>query len=160
MKKINLKELSDLISEVDYVNPSSYPILFSVFNTESMDIVSYEVGFGRCYDDEEASELFNKALGLDDELQYLAKIDDSYIHEGIFEESYLDVQDPDCMIYEEIGKMIEKKCNINEKTEIRLHQIYSFNGDKRDITYDLLDEIVIKKMEELIKSNNSVNQPD
>ena len=155
MKKINLKELSDLISEVDYVNPSSYPILFSVI-TESRGIVSYEVGLGRCYD--KASELFNEALGLDDELQYLAKIDDSY-DEGIIEESYLDVQDPDCMIYEEIGKMLEKKCNINEKTKIMLHQRGSFSGEEREITYDLLDEIVIKEMEELINSNNSVNQP-
>lgn len=157
MKKINLEELQDLVSEVDYISPSSYPILFSVINTETMDVVSYEVGLGKCYD--KASELFNEALGLDGELQYLAKIDNSY-DEGIIEESYLDVQDPDCMVYEEIGKMLEKKCNINEKMKIMLHQRDSFTGEEREITYDLLDESVIKEMEELIKNNNSVNPLD
>ena len=149
MKKINLKELLDLVSDVDYICPSSYPILFSVINTESMNTVSYEVGLGKGYD--KASELFNKAFGLDEELQYLAKIDNSR-DEGIREESYLDIQDPDCMTYEEIRKMLEKKCNINEKTEIILYQKDSFGGEEREITYDLLDEGMIKEMEELIKS--------
>ena len=64
------------------------------------------------------------------------------------------------MVYEEIGKMLEKKCNINEKMKIMLHQRDSFTGEEREITYDLLYESVIKEMEELIKNNNSVNPLD
>ena len=151
MKKINLKELQDLVSGVDYISPLSYPILFSVINTKSKYIVSYEVGLGKSYD--KASELFNNAFGLDEELQYLAIVDNSR-DEGVYEESYLDIQDPDCMVYKEIGEMLKKKCNINEKTIIVLHQRDSFSGDERKITYDLLSEDVIKEMEKQIEYNS------
>ena len=156
MKKLNLKELQDLVSEVDYISPLSYPILFSVINTESKDLVSYEVGLGRSYD--KASDLFNNALGLDGDLQYLAIVDNS-CDDGVYEESYLDVQDPDCMVYEAIGEMLRKKCKIDdEKTIIVLHQRDSFSGDGRGITYDLLSEGVIKEMEELIDNSDLIEE--
>ena len=157
MKKIILKELQDLVSEVDYINSLSYPILFSTINTESKDIISYEIGIGKS-SDEKVSDLANEAFGLDDELQYLSVVDNS-CDDGVCVKSYLDIQDPDCMDYNEIEKMLKQKCNIDEKTIIVLHQRDSFSGSERSITYDLLGKDVIRELEERIEyiSKNSLD---
>lgn len=151
MKKINLEDLEKLVSEVDYICPSSYPILFSIINAKSKDmIVSFEVGLGKCYD--KTAELTNEAFGLDDELQYLAIVDNP-CDDRVCVKSYLDIQNVDCMAFSEIEGMLKKKCNIDKKTIIVLHKRHTFSEYKRTITYDLLSEDVIKELKEQIEYN-------
>lgn len=117
MKKINFNELCDLVAHVDYLWENTFPINFSVDGTE------YLVGIGN-YDcgDGTGDEL--GVFGLTEELQYLMRFNDDGKSE------YIDVQDPDQMVYEEIVEMLKKQCNITDNSEICLYDVTSFDGSQ------------------------------
>jgi hypothetical protein len=156
MKKIiTFKELHRLVSEIDYINDESYPVSFTV------DGIKYRAGIGPyCLDDltnvaedcnEEDKEHYSYFrdffYGYDDEVQYLSRIED----EEIQEEYVLDVQDPDDMAFDEIGKMLKKCCSITETSNIQLHTNSSFNGNQYGVWWMELSDDVIEKEKECVK---------
>ena len=142
MKKISFKELCRLVSEVDYINPSSYPINFIANGDE------FCVGIGK-FDATTAKlkkqDVKNFFGCLTDELQYLLRFDYNENDDEVIG-TYIDVQDPDNMIYNEIVSMLQKQCNINEKSLIYLYEDESFDGSQDYIIkYDELSEEVLFK---------------
>lgn len=118
-KEISKKELFGLITNIDYTDPKTYPIRFSVKNGK--DIMYYESGIGEGLLD-----------GYIAEPQYLIDVDNSaFINEGIYDKNeILDYQDPDDMEYADIFEMITDKCDLNEDSVITLYEDISFNGTK------------------------------
>lgn len=114
MKKITFNELCDLVSNVDYINPKSYPIIFDVDNVE------YYVGIGDFVNDTGKDTDINFG-GLTEELQFLMSFYNDIA-------SIRDVQDPDIMTYEDIVSMLKKQCNITDNSEIYLYDYESFDG--------------------------------
>lgn len=136
MKKITFDELCQLVSEVDYLCPNTFPISFDV------DGVEYCVGIGSFDDCGTEDDVENIFCGLTDELQYLIKF--SVDEEAII----LDVQDPDNMVYNEIVSMLKKQCNITDNSEIYLYKDESFDGSQSYIVeWDCCsDEIKYKEL--------------
>lgn len=120
MKKISFKTLHNLVSEVDYINPESYPITFTV------DDRRYEIGIGNWWG-EDADEEFNERMDY-----YMCTEDIQFLVEFFEDEDkpmmLLDIQDPDMMEYNQIGTMLKKKCKITSKSEIFLDVERSFDG--------------------------------
>ena len=139
MKKITFNKLCDLVSKVDYINPFSYPIHFDI------DDVEYCVGIGS-FDTigakKEGYDVENFFGGLEDELQYLLKITNT--DEDILC-TFVDVQDADAMIYNDIVTMLKKQCNITKGSKIYLYDDISFNGTEECISYESLSEEIIYK---------------
>ena len=105
-KKITFKELQDFVANIDYIDEESYPINFKV------DGNSFSCGI--------CDEIYSHGESLDynREGQYLLNSNGDC----------LDLQDPDMMIYDEIGNMLKEKCNITDTSTIILLK-GSFNGD-------------------------------
>lgn len=105
-KKITFKELQDFVANIDYIDEESYPINFKV------DENSFSCGI--------CDEIYSHGESLDynREGQYLLNSNGDC----------LDLQDPDMMIYDEIGNMLKEKCNITDTSTIILLK-GSFNGD-------------------------------
>ena len=71
--------------------------------------------------------------------------------------SFLDAQDSEVMVYDEIEKMLKKKCNITDNSKIYLDEDNSFNGFERTIykgetSYMLKDEMI-----KTYEKNNNTN---
>lgn len=132
MKKITFEDLCRLVSEVDYINPYSYPIVFEV---EGVDF-EFCVGIG---------DLYHKESGdLIQDLQYLL----GFPSNGE-DCTFFDVQDPDMMIYEEIVSMLKKQCNANEDSIIWLYDEESLNGAQ---LYDINWNECSKEVKEKFKN--------
>jgi hypothetical protein len=151
-EKITFETLHQLVSEVDAYNNETYPISFTV------DGVKYRAGIGdynlETLTDEDNTEDLKEYEDYKDffnfdrtELQYLSRVDDEEEFNGAAGcECVLDVDDPDTMIFENIGEMIKKCCNITESSDIRLYPNHSFNGHQFGIFwFELSDEIVEKE---------------
>lgn len=120
MKKISFKTLHKLVSEVDYLWDETYPITFKV------DDRNYEIGIGEYCgydDDEQFIEKCDYYLGYIQDIQYLTEYPEDSMGK------VLDMQDPDMMVFEEIGEMLKKKCKINPNSKIYLDINRSFNGN-------------------------------
>lgn len=117
MKEITFNELCRLVSEVDYLYPSSYPINFEVGDAE------YCVGIGD-FVNNTGKDIDINIDGLTEGLQYLIKfhLDDEAV--------ILDAQDPDNMVYGEIVSMLKKHCGITDDSKIYLYEEDSFNGEQ------------------------------
>ena len=80
--------------------------------------------------------------------QYLVEITD--INDMIL----LDLQEPDSMVYDEIGRMLKEKCGINENSKIYLH-IYDEetedDGERMSLDYMTIEESLKKKLDDLLK---------
>ena len=155
MEKITFNDLHRFVSLVDYINPRSYPISFTV------DSVKYRAGIGPyCLDDldntsedcdEDAKEHYayfpDFFYGYDNEVQYLCRIDSGDDFDGAGgDECVLDACDPDDMSFHEIGDMLKKYCNITDSSEILLSTENSFNGNQYGVWWmELSDEVIAKE---------------
>lgn len=130
MKTITFKQLCRLVSKVDYLCPDSYPINFAPENGNG----EYKVGIGYLDTSDTTDDIEGVFCG-ERELQYLAKWDE--VNDGLVL-TFMDVQDPDNMIYGEIVEMLKKHCNINENSKIYLYddEYESFNGEQECIFWD------------------------
>ena len=117
MKEITFNELCRLVSKVDYLYPSSYPINFEVGDAE------YCVGIGD-FVNNTGKDIDVDIDGLTEELQYLIKfhLDDEAV--------ILDVQDPDNMDYVGVVSMLKRHCGITDDSKIYLYEEDSFNGEQ------------------------------
>ena len=154
MKKIDFNELSRLISNIDYLNSDSYPIIFSIINKETDNIETFEAGIGNwegADNDIIIDTLIDKAFGTQRELQYIARIDN--MGEDTETICYLDLQDSDCIEANEIDDMLKEKCHLSEynlgKLIIILHQTNSFNGIEESIFDHQLSELVVDDLKKL-----------
>lgn len=151
-EEITFDELHRLVSEVDYINDESYPIVFSV------DGVKYRAGIGPyCLDDfhnvtedcddddkEHFSYFTDFFYGYDNEVQYLSRIED----EEIVNEYVLDACDPDGMSFKGIGEMLKKCCEITDSSKICLSTNKSFNGNQYGVWWmELSDEVIAQEKE-------------
>ena len=150
MKTITFDELHKLTANVDYLYPNTFPIKFKVDN------VRYCIGIGY-FDDDAANECdfdcTDFFYGYENEIQYLSQIDNKY------EETILDASDSDNMVFDEIGDILKKCCNITENSKIELYERGCFNGRIYCVYWaDLSDEVVEKerKLIEEIKEEWSV----
>ena len=142
MKKITFNELCDLVSKVDYINSNSYPINFVANGDEfCVGIGMFDTALAKV----RKQDIENFFCGLEDELQYLLRFDYDEENDELCG-TYLDVQDPDNMVYDDIVSMLQKQCNINEKSLIYLYEDESFDGS-RDymIKYEELSTEVLFK---------------
>lgn len=99
-KRINFTYLQYLVSDIDYILDCTYPVIFTV------DGKRFACGITDTYIEQ----------------QYLATLDDN----GWMKE-ILDLRDPDSMIYENVGRMLKKKCGIKADSKIWLNP-NSFSG--------------------------------
>lgn len=125
MKKVSFEELCDMVAHVDYLWEDTFPIYFKVDNTE------YIVGIGNYDCGDDTGDDYG-VFGITEELQYLARFEPDVDSEGdtIYIPRYLDVDDPDKMVYGEIVEMLRKQCNITEDSEIGIFEDESFNGSQ------------------------------
>lgn len=145
MKKISLKELQDLVANVDYLLNESYPIAFTVINGNNK--LNYEVGIGQWEEDngiDDWNEIIETVFPCSEGIQYLCLMETNT--DNVF--SFLDTQDADDMVYDEINDMLKRKCNITDDTEIYLDEDNSFNGNERTIYEDEISQILRKEIEE------------
>ncbi len=153
MKKIDFNELSRLISNIDYLNSDSYPIVFSIINKETDNIETFEAGIGNwegAENDIIIDTLIDKAFGTQRELQYIARIDN--MGEDTETICYLDLQDPDCIEASDIDDMLKEKCYLSEYNLgklIVLHQINSFSGIEESIFDYQLSGLVVNDLKKL-----------
>ena len=157
MEKITFKKLHDLVASVTVLFEKSYPIRFSI--TNGNNTLHYEVGIGEWYEsmDEEWNDMVHDLFPYPIKVQYLSLCCGDNPNE-VF--SFLDTQDSEVMVYEEIEKMLKKKCNITDKSKIYLDEDNSFNGfertiDKGETSYMLRDEM-IKRYEKNINVNDKI----
>lgn len=147
MIKSNLKEIVDLIANIDYCFEQTFPVRFKV------DGKTYEAGL--CYFDwghiddvhgkhaKKIKKQIMKFCGICEtpffECQYLAEINDC----GGLE--VLDLQDPDAMVYSEIAAMIGKLCGADRTSIITLDKRKSFKGGYEICSsYNISDSLFIK----------------
>ena len=121
-KKIDFTRLHNLVSNVDYIDETSFPVVFSVNGKEFV-------------------------CGLDsvNEQQFLAAVDDN----GSF--IVIDLQEPDDMVFDEIGRMLKEKCHITplDYEKIWLNSNISFTG----VRHLLINEI--KRYKKTIEKENN-----
>jgi hypothetical protein len=164
-KKITFDELHRMVSKIDYINKSSYPIAFTVdgvkyrtgigsFNTDDSDIY-YEN-----YGDTLTEDYF---YGYANEMQYLSRID-NYDEDASFEcvdEYVMDAQDPDDMEFNAIGEMLKRCCGITESSDIKLCVNHSFNGKQYDVFWmDMDRDILIKERENIARWKAELEEDD
>lgn len=110
-KRIDFNELHRLVANVDYIDPTSFPLFFSVN------------GHRYCC-----------GIEGNGEQQYIAEVFpliDMWL--------IIDWQDPDNMEWDRIGEMLKKKCLIDEahSNKIWLNTVHSFSGKRFDLDKDL-----------------------
>lgn len=147
MKKISFEELCDLVADVDYLWENTFPIYFKVDNTE------YIAGIGNYDCGDDTGDDYG-VFGITEELQYLARFEPEIDKEGdtLYIPRFLDVDDPDDMIYDDIVEMLKKQCNITENSEIVIFEESSFDGTQNYIEWayftDDAKNKALKKYEE------------
>ena len=148
MKKISFEELCDLVAHVDYLWENTFPIYFNVDSTEYVA----GIGYYDCGDD--TGDPFG-VFGITEELQYLARLEPKIDKEDntiSFLVSFLDVDDPDDMTYDDIVEMLKKQCNITEKSKIEISNKYCFDGTQKYIKWSYFTDDAknkaLKKYEE------------
>ena len=151
MRKITFKELQYLVTNVDYLVNESYPIVFTVVNGNNK--LKYEVGIGQWEEDngiDDWNEIIETVFPYSQDIQYLCLIETNT--DNVF--SFLDTQDADTIVYDEINNMLQRKCNITDDTEIYLNEDNSFNGNERTIYEDEISQIVRNEIEDKYKTIN------
>lgn len=133
MKKISFKKLHELVAEIDYICPESYPVRFEV------DGRTFMAGIGNWMSkkNNEFTELIEEKIGLLTDLQYVLNYDVS---------EFVDLQDPDAMDFNEIETMLKKKCKITGKSIIMLDEDESFDGELLDIYKEGLSQELINSL--------------
>lgn len=113
-----------MVSKIDYLWDNSFPVNFCVVNNGER--VKFECGI---------TNSFNFEGKFYDEYQYLFR--EIKMPNGRKHHSFIDLQDPDCMVFEEIGNMLRKKCGINDESVIYLYD-KSFSGQHKNIDDGIL----------------------
>ena len=133
MEKITFKKLHDLVASVTRFVEKTYPIRFSVINGNNT--LHYEVGLGEWYEimDYEWCDMIHYLYPYPIKVQYLSlccgdKPNDVF--------SFLDAQDSENMVYDEIEKMLKKKCNITDNSKIYLDDEIKELKQKYGVTYE------------------------
>ena len=137
MKQITFKELQDLVANIDYIDDESYPVKFSVVNSEGCPIGTknkFECGIPGHF--EVDGEVF-------DEQQYFEVNVLNHSHKFI-----IDLQEPDEMVYEGIGDMLKRYCRINDSSKIYLYDKSSFTGKRKQIDGKDAPENFVAKVRE------------
>lgn len=60
----------------------------------------------------------------------------------------LDLQDPDAMVFEQIGEILKKKCNITEYSDILL---YKYEPEEDEVVDEERLNLAFYKMDEILK---------
>lgn len=154
MEKITFKKLHDLVANVTDIFEETYPIRFSVNNGNNT--LHYEVGIGEWYEteDNEWNNIVNYLYPYPMKVQYLS-LCCSDNPNNVF--SFLDAQDSEDMVYDEIGKMLKKKCNITDNSKIYLDEENSFNGLERTIDEEETSQMLRDEMIKTYEMNNNDN---
>lgn len=138
-KKISFEELNKLVSNIDYVGGFEY-MEFIVRNDKKERVFCAGIG---CFWGENQYEQI-----VSEEPQYLVESTD------IYDMVLLDLQEPDLMVYDEIGRMLKEKCGINENSKIYL-RIYDEetedDGERMSLDNMTIEESLKKKLDELLK---------
>lgn len=138
-KKISFEELNKLVSNIDYIGGFEY-MGFIVRNGKKERV--FCAGIGCFWEDNQYEQIVSE------DPQYLVEITD--INDMIL----LDLQEPDSMVYDEIGRMLKEKCGINENSKIYLH-IYDEetedDGERMSLDYMTIEESLKKKLDDLLK---------
>ena len=123
MKKINFKQLCDLVANIDGLFESSYPVHFKVMNGNNVQY--YECGL--CDMSKEYVDTIYDGKFIDGEyLQYLS----NDIHKDMACDVFLDVQQEDMMEYNNICDILRSNCDIDDNSKIYLYAD-SFSGAYR-----------------------------
>lgn len=154
MEKITFKKLHDLVANVTDIFEETYPIRFSVNNGNNT--LHYEVGIGEWCEseDEEWNDMINYLYPYPMKVQYLSLCCSDNPND-VF--SFLDAQDSDDMVYDEIEKMLKKKCNITDNSKIYLDAENSFNGLERTIDEGETSQMLRDEMIKTFEMNNNPN---
>ena len=152
MEKITFKKLHDLVANVTDIFVDTYPISFSVNNGNNT--LHYEVGIGEWCESEdyEWNNMVNYLYPYPMKVQYLSLCCSDNPND-VF--SFLDAQDSEDMVYDEIGKMLKKKCNITDNSEIYLDEENSFNGLERTIDEEETSQMLRDDMVKTYEMNNN-----
>lgn len=136
-KKISFEELNKLVSNIDYIGGFEY-MEFIVRNGKKERTFCAGIG---CFGGDNQYERI-----VSDEPQYLVESTD------ITDVVLLDLQEPDSMVYDEIGRMLKEKCGINENSKIYL-RIYDTEDDGERMLLDdmTIEESLKKKLDDLLK---------
>ena len=137
-KKISFEELNKLVSNIDYIGGFEY-MEFIVRNGKKERV--FCAGIGCFWED-------NQYVQISEVPQYLVESTD--INNMVL----LDLQEPDLMVYDEIGRMLKEKCGINENSEIYL-RIYDEetedDGERMSLDDMTIEESLKKKLDDLLK---------
>lgn len=138
-KKISFEELNKLVSNIDYIGGFEY-MEFIVRNDKKER--AFCAGIGCFWGENQYEQIVSE------EPQYLVESTD------IDNMVLLDLQEPDLMAYEEIGRMLKEKCGINENSKIYLH-IYNEetedDGERMSLDDITIEESLKKKLDDLLK---------
>lgn len=137
-KKISFEKLNTLVSNIDYIGGFEY-MEFIVRNGKKERAFCAGIG---CFWDNNQYEQISEVP------QYLAESTD--INNMVL----LDLQEPDLMAYDEIGRMLKEKCGINENSKIYL-RIYDEetedDGERMSLDDMTIEESLKKKLDDLLK---------
>lgn len=134
MRKISFEELCKLVAHIDYIDSSSYPVSFVVNNKGKAPRV-FECGIGEA----DNNVWFCNAFGGETELQYMLSEKDGIV----------DLQDPDCMVFDDICEMLKTKCKIGAESEILLNDDISFDSEELYINERLFSDELKKELEDI-----------
>ena len=134
MRKISFEELCKLVAHIDYIDSSSYPVSFVVNNKGKAPRV-FECGIGEA----DNNVWFCNAFGGETELQYMLSEKDGIV----------DLQDPDCMVFDDICEMLKTKCKIGAESEILLNDDISFDSEELYINERLFSDGLKKELESI-----------
>ena len=136
MKKISFEELCKLVAHIDYIDSSSYPVSFVVNNKGKVPRrFEFECGIGEA----DNNVWFCEAFGGETELQYMISEKDGIV----------DLQEPDCMVFDEICEMLKTKCKIGTESEILLNEDVSFDSEELYINEELFSDELKKNLRAL-----------
>jgi hypothetical protein len=120
MEKITFERLQELVANIDYIWDHSFPVSFCVINNGKK--VKFECGI---------TNSFHFEGDFYDEYQYVFM--ETVLPSGRKYSNFVDLQNPDDMIYEEIREMLKNKCDISDESAIYLYK-NSFSGKRRNVT--------------------------
>ena len=138
-KKISFEELNTLVSNIDYIGGFEY-MEFIVRNNKKER--AFCAGIGCFWEENQYEQIVSE------EPQYLVESTD--INDMVL----LDLQEPDSMVYDEIGKMLIEKCGINVNSKIYLciyDEETEDDGERMSLDDMTIEESLKKKLDDLLK---------
>lgn len=135
---IKFEELQRIISDIDYLSNSLEYVEFAVINGDKF--TRYCAGIGQFGYDVNLKLKYHKFADIvSEEPQYIVDATHDII---------LDLQDPDAMVFEQIGEILKKKCNITEYSDILL---YKYEPEEDEVVDEERLNLAFYKMDEILK---------